>query len=58
MLSLAECKKILNTGQRNYSEEEAKAIRDLLFQLAEIDLENFKKYLNEKEGSTLHKSID
>ena len=35
--SLSKCKKILNKGGNNYSDEDIIAIRDYLFHLAEIN---------------------
>ncbi len=58
MLSLAECKKTLNNGNRKFSDEETAAIRELLYKLAEIDKENFQKTLNEEESSIISKSVD
>jgi len=37
MLSLSFCKRILNKGDRKYTDKEIAAIRELLYQLAEID---------------------
>jgi hypothetical protein len=40
MLSLERCKKILNNGKRKYTDEEVKQIRDYLYMIAELQLEN------------------
>lgn len=37
MIALDKCKKILNKGERKYSEEEIKKIRDFLYLVAEIE---------------------
>lgn len=39
MLTLDECKRILNTGERTYSNEEVKQIRENLYLLASIQME-------------------
>lgn len=39
MISIEECKKILNKGKRKYTNEEVKQIREFLFFLAELQLE-------------------
>ena len=42
-LSIEKCTKILNKGDREYSEEEVKKIREFLYQLATLQVENFKE---------------
>jgi len=42
MLSLEQCKKILNKNGRKYNEEEIKKIRAILYKLAGIEYDNFK----------------
>lgn len=44
MITLDKCNKILNGGERRYSEEEIKMIRDFLYLVAEIE----NNYLNEE----------
>ena len=40
MLTLEECKKILNDGSnRKYKDDEVKQLREFLYQLAELQLE-------------------
>ncbi len=41
MLSVTYCDNLLNKKERKYSKEEVKKIRELLYQLAEIDKERF-----------------
>lgn len=41
MLSLEESKKILNKGERKYTDEEILKIRDFLYELGQLDYENF-----------------
>ncbi|MBB4038009.1 hypothetical protein GGR21_003935 [Dysgonomonas hofstadii] len=40
MLSLEACKKILNAGKRKYTDDEIKLIREYVFFLAELQIEN------------------
>ena len=42
MISIAESKKILNAGERKYTDEEVKKIRDYIYTVAKIqvDIEN------------------
>ena len=40
MLSILECKKILNKGERKYTDEETKMIREFLYKVAEIEIGN------------------
>ena len=43
MLTLGECKKILNNGKKKYTDEEVKQIREYLYMLAEFQNENEQK---------------
>jgi hypothetical protein len=43
MLSLNECKQILKNGKRKYTDDEVKQIREFLYALAELQLENEKE---------------
>ena len=40
MLSLEICKKILNSGKNKYTYDEIKLIREYIFFLAELQIEN------------------
>ena len=52
MLSILECKAILENGSRKkYPEKKVKQIRDVLYQLAEIDYTNFKTNLTDEQKS-------
>ena len=42
MLPLKYCKKILNKGNRKYSEEEIRIIREFLYFIAEIENNDLK----------------
>lgn len=37
MLSIEKCNQILNQKEKKYNEEKIKAIRDFLYQMAELD---------------------
>jgi predicted nucleic acid-binding Zn ribbon protein len=45
MITLEKCKEILNKGKRKYDNEEIKLIREYLYLLAELQMEN-EKMLN------------
>lgn len=45
MITLEKCKEILNKGKRKYDNEEIKSIREYLYLLAELQIEN-EKMLN------------
>lgn len=51
MLSLEESKKILNAGDRKYTDEEVKQIRDYIYTVAQIqvDMENGKMSQNNED---------
>ncbi len=59
MLSIKKCRSILNQNKEdqtpNYSEQEVKQIRDLLYQLAELDYEIFKENQVNGKCNHLHK---
>jgi hypothetical protein len=40
MLSLEVCKKILNSGKTKYKDEAVKQLREYLYMIAELQLEN------------------
>ena len=41
MLSINECKKLLNTNGKKYTENEIKIIREKLYQIAQLDYQLF-----------------
>ncbi len=43
MLSLELCKKILNGGKKKFNDEEIKLLREHLYMMAELQLENESK---------------
>ncbi len=57
MLSLADCREILNEGSNKYTDNEVKELRDLLYQLANIECKQIQLLKNEKSNN-LHKSIN
>jgi hypothetical protein len=54
MLTIEACKKVLNNGNRKYSDEEVKEIREFLYAIAEfqIEMENIiiSKYNQNDQG--------
>jgi len=57
-LSIAHCKKVLNKNGYNYTDEQVEKIRDFLYILADIELQNLKKIEHEEESNSLHPRID
>jgi len=41
MITLKKCKEILNKNELKYSDEEIRIIRDLLYQMAELEYHKF-----------------
>lgn len=60
MLSFEQCKKILNSEEKQYSDTEVTTIKDLLNRLAKADLELFRQmqYENRKKSNHLFKGIN
>jgi hypothetical protein len=57
MLDAATCKKVLNSGERIYSDQEVELIASLLWELAEISVEYYMDLkTNENESNTEPKS--
>jgi len=42
MVSMEMCKKILTKNGKKYTDEQIKQVKDYLYQIAKIDIENFK----------------
>lgn len=57
VLTIDACQKILNKKERKYSVEQARQVRELLYQLANIEFSSYQIGKNEKRNS-LHQSID
>lgn len=49
MITLEECTKILNKGKYKYDNEKVKRIRQYLYLLAELQIENEKIALTKKQ---------
>ena len=46
MITLDRCKEILNNGTRKYNSEEIREIRDYLYLIGQIELENNQLNIN------------
>ena len=42
MITIEQCNKILNNGERKYNNEEIRMIRDYLYQLANLEINYLK----------------
>ena len=51
MLTIEECKRILNRNAKQYSEDEIEKIRDFLWEIAEIEVKNIEKQLEDENSS-------
>ena len=51
MLSLNECKKIINAKENRISDDQMKKIIELFYFWANIELNNYKKTTNEKRNN-------
>jgi len=47
VLNLETCKKVLNNGKKKYTDEEVKQLREYLYMIAELQLENESKNQSE-----------
>jgi Ca2+-binding EF-hand superfamily protein len=56
MISLEKCKEVLKESGRKYTEEELKKIREVLYQIATIEYDEFKNKSKE-DSSNLHEGI-
>ena len=52
-LDLDTCKRILNAGENEYSDQEIIRIRDYLYQLAEIECRYFKQWQTEQNNNVI-----
>lgn len=58
-LSIDYCAKILNSNGKEYTIEEVKKIRELLYIFGELDYMIYKEMIKQDEkGNSLRKSID
>jgi hypothetical protein len=58
MLSNEKCRAILNSGDKKYSDEEVKSIKEFLYKIAIIEYEQGKKHIGGTTSSPLHKGIN
>jgi len=59
MISINECRQILESTGKKYGDSEVKLLRDLLYLLAEIEHKNFKEnYDHGKAGNYLHTCLN
>jgi len=60
MLSIEQCKKILKENGTNYTDEEVKQIRQLMYKMANLDYQLFVTQKAKKDANSnhLHKSIN
>ena len=56
MIILEECKRILNKEKKKYTEEEIKQIREYLYLIGHIEIENNEEKFYNNERNTIHKS--
>lgn len=56
MLSINKCKQILESGGEQYSEDEVRSIRDLLYDLAALNTDEYINGQNHEESSVNGKS--
>lgn len=53
MLSIEKCKEVLNGGEKHYTDFEIKQIRELLFTLADIELNQIESNLASQKGKVI-----
>ena len=58
MLSYELCKEILNQNGKTYTDNQIKAIRSFLYQLAEIEYLNFKTTDNAEKRDFIHTGLN
>ena len=59
MLSIKQCRAILEEDGKTYSDAQIIALREVLYKLAEIDYNQFKEYLKDAEKSDhLHTGLN
>jgi hypothetical protein len=51
MLTIEECKRILNRRAKQYSEDEIEQIRDFLLEIAQIEVKNLEKQSKDENSS-------
>ncbi len=58
MITLEKCKKELNHDERKYTDTQVREIKNMLYEFAEIELNNSKLIQNEKKCNTIRESFD
>lgn len=58
MLSIEQCKKILNRNENRYSDEQVKIIRDWLTNIASIEVKLFQMKGAANECGNIHASVN
>jgi hypothetical protein len=53
MLSIEKCKEVLNGGEKHYTDFEIKQLRELLFSLADIELNQIEADLKSQKGKLI-----
>ena len=53
MIALGQCKKILNRGERKYTENEIKEIRSYLYFIGGLQIENNENKTTSNERNTI-----
>lgn len=53
MLSIERCKELLNVGDSKYTDCEIKQLRELLYTLADIELNQIEKDLGNNKGNVI-----
>jgi hypothetical protein len=58
MLSIKDCKEILENGGKKYKDEQVKLIRNILYQLAEIEYQNIRNKNHVQKSHYLYESLN
>ncbi len=58
MLSIEECKRILNKKENKYTDDQVTKIKDFVLGLVDVHLQNLNQIDDEKKGSDLHTGFD
>jgi len=60
MLSIEKCKKILQENGANYTDEQVKQLRQVIYKMANLDYHLFTATKTKKDANCnhLHKSVD
>ena len=53
MVSIAKCEKILNRYETKYTKDQIEAISTILYQMANIEYQNYKNHLDGKESHNI-----